>query len=278
MSIPTFDGTVSAWIIVGGIFYVAINLLWLGWRANWPIMQMASGAMALGAVLWTCTPVLAQDATGAAVRALIDEAEARGRSAEASLGEWLSQATRISEAHREEARTLSAVNEARLAEGMRMVALDDSAFGDAAKMMIANEDEGGALYIAVSLTMPREALRQLSADAQKAGARLVIRGLVDGSFERTLVVARQVFGQDDLSGLAIEPQVFRAYGVDRVPTFIAATSPVQPCQDGVDCVSSVTPHDRIAGNVSLAEALRQIAQRGDAAPDVARAALERLEG
>ena len=278
MSIPIFDGTVAAWIIVGGVFYVAINLLWLGWRANWPVMQIASGAMALGAVLWTCTPALAQDATGAAARALIDEAEARGRSAEASLGEWLSQATRISEAHREEARTLSAVNEARLAEGMRMVALDDSSFGDAAKMMIANEDEGGALYIAVSLTMPRETLRQLSADAEKAGARLVIRGLVDGSFERTLVVARQVFGQDDLSGLAIEPQVFRAYGVDRVPTFIAATSPVQPCQDGVDCVSSVTPHDRIAGNVSLAEALRQIAQRGDAAPDVARAALERLEG
>lgn len=278
--LPVFDGSAVAWIVAGLLLLLASVGIIVAWRLQWLLLQMASTLSVCLVVLWTSMPTmaLAQDQLGAAARELIDHAEARARTAEEALTSWLQQSTRISDAHREEIRVMTEENAARIAEGMKIVSADDSSFGDAARLITEAEDEGGALYIAVSLTMPKEALRQLSIDAEKAGARMVIRGLVDGSFERTLVVAREVFGQDDLSGLAIEPQVFRAYGVERVPTFIAATSPVQPCEDGVDCVSSVTPHDRIAGNISLAEALRQISQRGDAAPDVARAALTRLEG
>lgn len=277
--IPIFDGSAFAWLLAGALLMAAVGGVTLAWRLQWLMLQLVSSLAAAVVILWaTCSPAMAQDQLGAAVRSLIGQAEERGRTAEEALTDWLHKASRIGEAHREEIREMTEANAERVALGMSLLSADDSTFGEAARMITESEDEGGALYIAVSLTMPKEALRQLSVDAEKAGARLVIRGLIDGSFERTMVVAQDVFGQDALSGLAIEPQVFRAYGIERVPAFIAASSPVQPCEDGVDCVSAVTPHDRIAGNISLAEALRQISQRGDAAPEVARAALARLEG
>lgn len=277
-ALPAFTGSLDCWIALVGVLAVSFTLVLVGFRNQWISVQMAGCLVVGGCLLWAASPAVAQDPLGAAARELVDAAEARGRDAQDALRDWAARASQISDAHTEEATALAAMNEAKVAEGMQIIALDDTSFGDAARLIGEPDEDGGALYVAVSLTMPGEALRQLSVDAEKAGARLVIRGLVDGSFERTVVVAKEVFGQDALSGLAIEPQVFRAYGVDRVPTFIAAQAPVQPCQDGVDCVSAVTPHDRIAGNISLAEALRQLSQRGDAAPGVARAALERLEG
>lgn len=278
IDMPAFTGSLECWLAFISALAVSVTLIVVGFRFQWITVQLAGCLVVSGCMLWAAFPAQAQDPLGAAARELVDAAEARGRDAQDALREWATRASQISDAHTEEAAALAAMNEAKVAEGMRIIALDDTSFGDAARLIGEPEEDGGALYVAVSLTMPAEALRQLSEDAEKAGARLVIRGLVDGSFERTVVVAKEVFGQDALSGLAIEPQVFRAYGVDRVPTFIAAQAPVQPCQDGVDCVSAVTPHDRIAGNISLAEALRQLSQRGDAAPGVARAALERLEG
>jgi conjugal transfer pilus assembly protein TrbC len=251
-AMPAFTGSLDCWLAFIGVLAVSFTLIFVGFRLQWISVQLAGCLVVGGCLMWAASPAHAQDPLGAAARELVDAAEARGRDAEEALRDWAARASQISEAHAEEATALAAMNEAKVAEGMKIIG--------------EPEEDGGALYVAVSLTMPAEALRQLSQDAEKAGARLVIRGLVDGSFERTVVVAKEVFGQDALSGLAIEPQVFRAYGVDRVPTFIAAQAPVQPCQD------------RIAGNISLAEALRQLSQRGDAAPGVARAALERLEG
>ena len=215
--------------------------------------------------------------TPAQARALIDQAEARGRSAQQSLDDWAAETSARTERYERDAQELAAGNQRALARGMTMLR-NDPTFGDAAAMIEAVPEEQGALYVAVSLGMPKESLRSLALDAHKAGAKIVIRGLVNGSFEQTLVAAKEVFGEDAVSGVAIEPQVFRAFGVDRVPTFIAATAPVQPCDQGVDCTSAATPHDRLAGNITLAEALRIIAERGDEAPGVAQAALARLEG
>ena len=106
----------------------------------------------------------------------------------------------------------------------------------------------------------------------------MVRGFVDGSPAKTMAAARQIFDEDSAGGLAIDPQVFRAYGVQTVPTFIVATSPVTPCQGGLDCTSDATPNDQVHGNISLAAALRLLAEQGQAAPDVASRALKRLGG
>lgn len=278
MMIPTFDGSLSCWLIFGSVLASAVSVMIMAWRQQWVTVQLAA-ALCVGAVaIWPAWPSAAQDAMGAMARSIVDEAEARGRSAEAALADWAREAERRTDQYREEAQALAVQNTTRLQEGLRLVGADESVFGEAARLAGETGESDGAVYIAVSLGMPKQALQQLARDAEKAGAKLAIRGLVDGSFERTMLVARDVFGQDAQSGLAIDPQVFRAYGVESVPTFIVATSPVLPCDDGVDCVSVETPHDRIAGNISLAEALRQLAERGDAAPHVARAALARMEG
>lgn len=279
MTFPIFDGSVESWLIVASIGAAFGVAFYACGRLRLPWLQLSTAIAAGLLSLWVAMPVQAQNALGTDVRGVVDAALERGRTAEESLRDWLSQATGISEAHREDARVLSSQNEARITQGMSMITDIDDSMGDAAQMVSNVEGAGeGVIYVAVSLTMPKEALRQLSIDAEKVGAKLVIRGLVEGSFQRTMVEAQQVFGQDSLSGLAIEPQVFRAFRIERVPTFIVAQSPVQPCETGIDCVSAETPSDRIAGNVSLAEALRNIAQRGDAAPEVAQAALARLEG
>lgn len=277
--VPSFTGSGGCWAAVGVLIVLAFTLIMLGNRVQLLPVTMAGALTAGSAVFWMASPAFAQSAAelGATARDLVDQAEARGRSMQQALQDWSAEVQQRGQAYQEEARALAETNHANLQRGMTMLK-GDTDFGQAADMMLAEQDPEGALYIAVSLTMPKEALQQLAADGKKAGAKLVIRGLVNGSFEQTLIAAKEVFGQDAVSGVAIEPQVFRAYGVDRVPAFIAARSPVQPCDEGVDCDSAATPHDRLAGNISLAEALRLLAQGGDQAPDVARAALARLEG
>lgn len=136
----------------------------------------------------------------------------------------------------------------------------------------------GVVYVAVSFSQPPADLRRLGQDAQKAGAVLVIRGLVRGSFKETLLAARQVFDEGSLGGVAIDPNVFRAFDIQAVPTFIAATRPVQPCTKGLECVPAAPAHDRVSGNISLGEALRLLKANGAAATDAAAAASDRLGG
>ena len=277
--VPHFNGTIVMWVAFAALLRLAVTAILLGLRNQWLNFTLAGTVIGAAAVFWVSSPSFAQDAAalGAAARELANQAEARGRSAEEAVRGWMAQAQERGDVYREEAEALAATNHQNLQRGMSMLQ-GDPFFGDAAEIASAPEDEEGALYIAVSLTMPKEALRQLAIDANKAGGKVVIRGLVNGSFEQTMVAAKEIFDENSIGGVAIEPQVFRAYGVDRVPTFIAAKSPVLPCDEGVDCNSAETPHDRLAGNISLAAALRLLAQGGDQAPEVAQAALARLEG
>ena len=225
-------------------------------------------------------PALAQQdpgELGKVARNLVDLAEARSKSLEGSLKDWTDQLKDRSQTYQAEAASLAAANRQQLKRGMTMLK-DDPFFGDAAALEEADQPSEGVVYVAVSLTMPRAALRQLAADAHRAGAMVVVRGFVEGSPAKTMAAARQIFDEDSAGGLAIDPQVFRAYGVQTVPTFIVATAPVTPCQEGLDCTSGATPHDLVRGNISLAAALRLLAEQGQAAPDVASRALKRLGG
>ncbi|MFP1132886.1 type-F conjugative transfer system pilin assembly protein TrbC [Asticcacaulis sp. W401b] len=138
--------------------------------------------------------------------------------------------------------------------------------------------EDGVIYVAVSLSMPREALRHLSADAQKAGAVMVIRGFVGGSFKATRQILLKTFTEEEAAGVLIDPRVFQQYRIDRVPTFIAADAPVSSCEDGgLECIRSDVPFDAVRGNIPLATALQLLAEKGEAAPRAARIAAKRLE-
>ncbi|MFS1963322.1 type-F conjugative transfer system pilin assembly protein TrbC [Vibrio lentus] len=103
---------------------------------------------------------------------------------------------------------------------------------------------------------------------------LVIRGVLPSGFPAT---ARRIQSllkthqpdQPIQSGFAINPEWFRTFSVTEVPTFVAVKPgkclPKQPCNE--------TDYDLIKGNLSIPDALNQLA-RGDN-PEVVNAVLRR---
>jgi conjugal transfer pilus assembly protein TrbC len=130
----------------------------------------------------------------------------------------------------------------------------------------------------VSLSIPPDALKALVADIARAGGISVLRGFPQGdsgTFKRRLAAI-----WDDgnaASTLGIDPRLFRAFEVEAVPSFVMLGADFVPC-DGFDCTSSLPPHDRLAGNVSVAHVLETFAHGGGPGAALAASHLARLEG
>lgn len=138
--------------------------------------------------------------------------------------------------------------------------------------------EDGAVYIAVSLSMPHNDIRRIVQDAAKAGAHVVIQGPVDGDMAKTVKMLSTLFKEGDEVGLEIDPRVFQQYQVTRVPTFISTRQGVAVCEEGLECQRTMEPHDVIRGNITVEKALELLSTKGDAAPEVSKRALNRLRG
>lgn len=71
-------------------------------------------------------------------------------------------------------------------------------------------------YIFVSLSMPEASLKSLYEEAQRYGAILVMRGLHENSFSKTIKKLHELG-----ITLDINPNLFEEYHITTVPTFIA---------------------------------------------------------
>lgn len=135
-----------------------------------------------------------------------------------------------------------------------------------------------------SFSVPEPSLRALVVDAKAAGVPVVLQGFVDGSLEQTARRMADLLGHSEgpeaqaeaLGGVIIDPRAFRVFDVTHVPTFISTAHPLPDC-DGLNCSAPAPPHDRIAGNMSLAAALSALGSEGTSAPARARVARARLE-
>lgn len=127
----------------------------------------------------------------------------------------------------------------------------------------------------VSLSMPKEALRRTIADTTRAGGIVVLRGFPEEGVKAFVEGLSKVVDQKDASGIAIDPRLFRAFHVERVPTIVAAASTFEPC-DQLDCTTPPPPHDRIAGNVTLAYALQAFTDGNGPGSPAAKIALANL--
>lgn len=129
----------------------------------------------------------------------------------------------------------------------------------------------------VSLSMPPTSLKPLLEDVHRAGGVAVLRGFKDGSLKETASALLDITGEGEpLAGAAVDPRLFRSFGVKAVPTFIIPSGALGECFEP-DCTAPAPPHDRIAGNVTVSYALRQLADHGEAAPDKAKQHLHQLE-
>ena len=133
------------------------------------------------------------------------------------------------------------------------------------------------VVIFTSLSVPAASWRQWAREAARTGAPLVLRGVGAGGLPETAKRIGERLGGAE-AGVAIDPRLFRLFGVTRVPAVVVVPGGVPPCRSRGCADDPSPPHDRIAGNIGLAAALEAVADEGAVGRDVARHHLERLHG
>ncbi len=133
------------------------------------------------------------------------------------------------------------------------------------------------LLVFTSLSVPAASWRQWAHEAARTGAPLVLRGVGEGGLPGTAKQIGDRLGGAE-AGIAIDPRLFRLFGVTRVPAVVVVPGGVPPCRSRGCADDPAPPHDRVTGNIGLAAALEAVAGEGDAGREVAQALLERLTG
>ena len=133
------------------------------------------------------------------------------------------------------------------------------------------------ILLFTSLSVPAASWRQWARDAARIGAPLVMRGVAEGSLRATVKrIGGRLGGAE--AGVAIDPRLFRLFGVTRVPAVVVVPGGVPACRSRGCSDDPPPPHDRVTGNIGLAAALEAIAAEGSAGRDAARRHLARLRG
>ena len=133
------------------------------------------------------------------------------------------------------------------------------------------------VIVLMSLSVPAASWRQWAREAARIGAPLVMRGVAGGSLRTTVKRIGDRLGGHD-AGVAVDPRLFRLFGIERVPAVVVVPGGAPPCASR-GCSGDPAPaHDRVTGNIRLIAALEAVAAEGTAGGDVARRYLERLGG
>lgn len=142
------------------------------------------------------------------------------------------------------------------------------------------------LLVFASFSIPDESLKRLMLDTERAGGKLIMRGMHEESLQKTAAKVREVMGDDESFSFQIDPRPFQMLGVETVPTFAlvedtsahigtqcAKAKGVDVCQTDADPVPAAV----IVGEVSLRYALDQIKRRAAEWSGVAAAYLANLD-
>ena len=133
------------------------------------------------------------------------------------------------------------------------------------------------ILIFTSLSVPAASWRQWAHDAARTGAPLVLRGVGVGGLRETAKRIGARLGSH-AAGIAIDPRLFRLFGIERVPAVVVVPGGVPPCGSRGCSDDPAPPHDLVAGNIGLIAALEAVAAEGAIGRAVAKAYLERLTG
>ena len=141
---------------------------------------------------------------------------------------------------------------------------------------LAGRPDSAEILVFLSLSVPVASWAQWARKAARAEVPLVLRGVDSEGFRATVKeVGKRLGGAD--AGVAIDPRLFRLFGVDRVPAVVVVPGGVPPCRSRGCSSDPPPPHDLVTGNIGLMAALEAIADEGDAGRGVARRVLERLD-
>ena len=142
---------------------------------------------------------------------------------------------------------------------------------------LAGRPHTAEIVVFMSLAVPAPSWEQWARAAARAGAPLALRGVgADGMRATVRAVGARLGGHD--AGVAIDPRLFRLFGVERVPAVVAVPGGVPPCASRGCADDKAPPHDLVTGNIGLVAALEAIAAEGAVGRDAARNTLARLRG
>ena len=133
------------------------------------------------------------------------------------------------------------------------------------------------ILIFTSLSVPAASWRQWAHEAARTGAPLVLRGVGEGGLPETAKRIGERLGGAE-AGVAIDPRLFRLFGIERVPAVAVVPGGVPACESRGCSSDPAPPHDLVAGNIGLVAALEAVAAEGEAGREVAKAHLERMTG
>ena len=133
------------------------------------------------------------------------------------------------------------------------------------------------ILLFTSLSVPAASWRHGARDAARIGAGLVLRGVAGEGLTETARQVRARLGAAK-AGVAIDPRLFRLFGIQRVPAVVVVPGGVPPCRSRGCAGDDPPPFDRVTGNLSLAAALEAIAAEGGPGRAAARRHLKELRG
>jgi conjugal transfer pilus assembly protein TrbC len=114
------------------------------------------------------------------------------------------------------------------------------------------------LTIAISLSMPKGSLERLAASAEQVNAQLVLRGLTDESLPKTAARMQSLLEKYPKLGINIDPTVFQAHAITKVPTFVLSRDAATGTCNG-SCADAART-SIVAGDVTLKYALDYLAR------------------
>lgn len=117
-----------------------------------------------------------------------------------------------------------------------------------------------APLVLVSFSMPDSTIKSLIAEASKVGAKLVLRGALDGDIPKTINKIKTISEGQNSASIVIDPTVFKRFSVTQVPTFILPLESVKTCTE-VDC--EVPNHVIASGSATLKYFLEKTSRVGD---------------
>ncbi len=123
------------------------------------------------------------------------------------------------------------------------------------------------VLIFVSFAMPDATLQRLVDQAARAGATLVLRGLVNGSIRDTASRMQALVGSRRVA-VQIDPEAFDRYGVTTTPTFVLAMDSTATEACASRACGSPLRFAKVAGDVTLEYAMQYLTRgsRGSVRP------------
>jgi type-F conjugative transfer system pilin assembly protein TrbC len=119
-----------------------------------------------------------------------------------------------------------------------------------------DSDQLPGLMVFISLGMPENSLKPLAIQIKQTGGVFVLRGMYQGSLQKTINAIYEL-NKQGVSAI-IHPEFFRKYDVKAVPTFVLENKVIGKCKFG----NCTRVFDKLTGNVSLKYALEQFANNG----------------